>query len=207
SAPPAPRSISRWASWKAPAPSTGRSTACSAIRSSSPRSPGRTMFERLAGLRASRAPLAAGVLMLGLCLVAAGLMPPEWRESLREDALDLVLAVDQRIRRPPRNGPKVVVIDIDRRSVEALGPWPWPRETMARLMQAIAAAHPAATAVDILFAEADERSPAALARKLGSLVDRADLTALAESLPDRDKRLAEALRQMPTARGFVLDPA
>jgi adenylate cyclase len=167
------------------------------------------MFERLAGPRTSRAarrPVTAGVLTLGLCLMIAGLMPPEWRETLREDALDFVLAVDHRVRRPPQNLPDVIIIDIDRRSIEALGPWPWPRETMARLMQAIAAARPAATAIDILFAEADERSPAALARKLGALVDRADLATLAESLPDGDKLLAEALRQVPTALGFVLDP-
>ena len=35
---------------------------------------------------------------------------------------------------------------------------------------------------------------------------RADLRALADSLPDADKRLADALRTGPAVLGFVLDP-
>jgi len=32
----------------------------------------------------------------------------------------------------------VIVVDIDRASIDALGTWPWPRETMARLVEAVA---------------------------------------------------------------------
>lgn len=153
-------------------------------------------------------PVIAGVASLASCLLAALLIPPAWRETIRENAFDLVLAADDRIR--PTSGnrvhPRVTVIDIDRRSIEALGEWPWPRETMARLIEAVAAAQPAAIAVDVLFAGIDSRSPAALARHLGALTGRADLVTLADELPDGDKRLADAVRRAPVVLGFVLDP-
>ena len=49
----------------------------------------------------------------------------------------------------------VVVVTIDEQSVEAVGAWPWPRATNARLMERIAAAGPAAVGVDIIYAEED----------------------------------------------------
>jgi adenylate cyclase len=69
-----------------------------------------------------------------------------------------------------------------------------------------ASAKPAAVAIDVLFAEPDSRSPAALARQLGAQTGRPELAQLAESLPDGDKRLAQAARDLPVAFGFVLDP-
>jgi adenylate cyclase len=40
----------------------------------------------------------------------------------------------------------VIFVDIDRASIDALGTWPWPRETMARLVEAVATGrHPDAT--------------------------------------------------------------
>jgi len=77
---------------------------------------------------------------------------------------------------------------------------------MARIVEAVATARPAAIAIDVLFAEPDDRSPAALARRLGSVTGRAEISTLGESLPDGDKRLARAVGSVPTALGFVLDP-
>src|SRR5262249_34285400 len=54
--------------------------------------------------------------------------------------------------------------------------------------------------------EPDDRSPAALARRLGSVTGNTEISALEESLPDGDKRLARAVGSVPTAFGFVLDP-
>src|SRR5689334_18873328 len=86
--------------------------------------------------------LIAGVLALVLFLAAVLLLPRDWRNVFRETAFDVVLAADRQIRRlkPQDNakGVPVIVVDIDRRSLDALGPWPWPRETMARLIEAVA---------------------------------------------------------------------
>ena len=146
--------------------------------------------------------------MLAVCLVVTLLVPRAWRQIARENAFDLVLAAAQVLApvSPPAGGPRVIVVDIDRRSIARRGAWPWPRDLMAQLFEAVVAARPTVAAVDILFADADSRSPAALARTLGAMTRRADLFALAQDLPDGDKRLADALAQIPVALGFVLDP-
>ena len=153
--------------------------------------------------------LVAGVLALVLFLAAAYSVPKEWRNAFTEKAFDVVLSADRQIRRLKPNAAAkttpVIVIDIDRRSLDALGPWPWPRETMARLVEAAAAGKPSVIGIDILFAQADSRSPAALARQLGSLTAKQDISSLAADLPDGDKNLAAVMKSVPVVLGFVLD--
>jgi len=155
-----------------------------------------------------RAPAVAGIVTLASLLVLMALAPPAWHETVRENAFDAVLGIDQQVQswRGGLAEARVVVVDIDRKSLEALGAWPWPRDTMARLVEPVAAAKPAAIGIDILFAEPDSRSPAALARRLAILTGRTDLRDLAEQLPDGDRRLAKILAGAPVVLGFVLDP-
>jgi adenylate cyclase len=153
-----------------------------------------------------RLPVAVGSALLTFFLAAAILVPQTTREVLRDSAFDITLATDQWLRRPATTDPKVIVVDIDRASIDTLGAWPWPRETIARLIEAVATSRPAALAIDVLFAEPDDRSPAVLARKLGSMTGRSEISALGERLPDGDKQLARAISSVPVALGFVLDP-
>ena len=153
-----------------------------------------------------RLPVVAGAATLTVFLAAVILLPKTTSEILRDSAFDIELAGDQWLRRPAPSDLKVIVVDIDRASIDALGTWPWPRETMARIVEAVATGRPAAIAIDVLFAEPDDRSPAALARRLGSVTGRAEISTLGESLPDGDKRLARAIGSVPVALGFVLDP-
>ena len=153
-----------------------------------------------------RLPVAAGLGTLIVFLAAAIMLPKTMSEALRDDAFDLVLTCDQLLGRRAASDLKVIVVDIDRASIDALGAWPWPRTTMARLVEAVGSARPAAVAIDVLFAEPDDRSPAALARRLGSVTGHAEISTLGESLPDGDKLLAQATSSVPVALGFVLDP-
>src|SRR5262249_1454262 len=137
---------------------------------------------------------------------AAILLPKTRSGVLRDSAFDIDLATDQWLRQPAPSDLNVIIVDIDRASIDALGTWPWPRETIARLVEAVATRRPAAIAIDVLFAEPDDRSPAALARRLGSVTGRAEITRLGESLPGGDERLARAIGSVPVALGFVLDP-
>jgi adenylate cyclase len=143
--------------------------------------------------------------VLALSLGAFAALPAAWREDLRELAFDMVLAADQRLRKRTASAP-VIVVEIDRRALETVAPWPWPRETVAKLVAAVAAQKPAAIGVDILFAEPDPRSPATLARRLGEITGRSDLTRLSETLVDGDELLAGAADESPIAFGFLLDP-
>jgi adenylate cyclase len=49
----------------------------------------------------------------------------------------------------------VRIVDIDDESLHRIGQWPWPRERVAQLIDEIGSQQPAATAMDILFAEPD----------------------------------------------------
>lgn len=50
----------------------------------------------------------------------------------------------------------IVVIGIDDRSLNAIGPWPWPRDVHARLVQALHEAQSGPVAYDVLFMEPRE---------------------------------------------------
>jgi adenylate cyclase len=155
----------------------------------------------------NRAAIIAGVATLVLFDATILLLPDAWLEIVRENAFDIVLNADRLFGSHPReNIANVVVVDIDRRSLEEIGPWPWPREKMADLTNAIAAAKPAVVVFDILFSEPDDRSPAALARRLAKFTGRDEIAELAKDLPDGDERLAKALASTSAVLGFVLDP-
>jgi len=100
---------------------------------------------------------------------------------------------------------RVVVLDIDRASLEREGPWPWRRERIARLIEAARAGGAAAIGVDILFSAPDSQSPAALARKLAEATGDPRALALGGAAADDDARLGEALAPGRVALGFALD--
>ena len=54
--------------------------------------------------------------------------------------------------------PDTVAVDIDEISLSTLGQWPWPRYRLAQLIDRIAAAHPSAIAMDVVFPEPDRTS-------------------------------------------------
>src|SRR3954462_13585531 len=54
---------------------------------------------------------------------------------------------------PP--GKRVVIVDIDERSLTTLGQWPWRRDVIGRLITRLRGMGAAAIGMDILFAESD----------------------------------------------------
>ena len=71
---------------------------------------------------------------------------------------------------PP--GGHVAIVDVDERSLAAVGQWPWPRDTVATLLSKIRGLGAPTIGVDVIFAESDRRGgedgqpDAALARTL-----------------------------------------
>lgn len=97
-------------------------------------------------LRAQSLRFFAVVLALVPLLVLEVLTPSAWQHfneqlSSRTWALAPLDAREQRI----------VVVDIDERSVQALGPWPWPRDLVAALLSALDAQGVSLRIVDIVF--------------------------------------------------------
>lgn len=59
----------------------------------------------------------------------------------------------QRLRPPVSTDPRIVIVDLDDASLQARGRWPWPRQQLASLIDAIQRAEPAYIGLDILLPE------------------------------------------------------
>ena len=165
------------------------------------------MRDRLAGLQGAlaqrAAPLAVATFLPLLILVIS--MLPAY-EAARERALDSLISV---VRSNGRDSP-VLVVDIDRRSIDQQGAWPWSREQIATLVAGIAAAGPKVIGLDILIETRDQQSPAALARRLaaGPVPDelRQRLDTAARTLTDGDLQLRSVLERVPVIMGAAVSP-
>jgi adenylate cyclase len=96
----------------------------------------------------------------------------------------------------------VRIVQIDDESIAKYGQWPWPRTLVARLIDRIAAAHPRALGIDLLFAAPDRTSPPLLAKELPDLPQ--PLSQALAQLPSNESRLADAIAKVPTVLGFAL---
>ena len=94
----------------------------------------------------------------------------------------------------------VRVVDIDEASLKAYGQWPWPRTRMAELVDRLRQAGATTIAFDVLLAEPDRTSPAAMAQ-LWSLAPN---NALLHGLPDHDVVLGRSLAHQPVVLGSSL---
>jgi adenylate cyclase len=94
-----------------------------------------------------------------------------------------------------------VVVEIDERSLQAVGQWPWPRTILASLLRDIERAEPLVIGVDIVMPEADRMSPERLLERA-----RRDDPVLAEHLaplPSNDTELAKAIAAGPVVLAVV----
>jgi adenylate cyclase len=134
---------------------------------------------------------------IGFALLAAfialRIFDPPFLENLRLRSFDFYQVLRPRVAalKP------VVIVDIDERSLAALGQWPWPRTLIADLVTKLEAAGSAAIAFDMILSEPDRMSPSQIAATLPQIDDitRERLKAL----PGNDAVLAAAI-----ARGRVV---
>lgn len=125
-------------------------------------------------------------LVLGL-LIRIG--DPHPVQTLRNASFDFYLQTNPREYTPQ----PVAILDVDDRSLEELGQWPWPRTRVAEMVRKATENGAVAIAFDIVFAEPDRLSPAELTRSSPELQELfGDQLSL---LPDNDKALAQAFSQ------------
>ena len=92
-----------------------------------------------------------------LVLAVLGVFRPAFLARLDDSVYDILLR-SARTRGP---SPNVAIIDVDERSLSALGQWPWRRDVVARLIARLRSEGASAIALDIVFAESDRNGPAA----------------------------------------------
>ena len=113
-----------------------------------------------------------------------------------------------RLTMPQRLDERVVIVDIDEKSLAEVGRWPWGRDKLATLMDRLFNQYKATVVgFDVVFAEPDDssgmKSLDALAKK--DLKENANFQSLVKELRpklDYDARFAQALKQRPVVLGY-----
>ncbi len=139
--------------------------------------------------------LAVGGLLFLVLFHLAGLIP--YQNALRTLAFDIYQNLDPR----ERVSAPVVIVDIDEKSLQEYGQWPWPRSLMARLVEAVNQMQPAAVGIDIIMPEADRAS----ACQVTAYIPGIDASLVEEvcKLPSNDALLAAALADGRVAMGVA----
>ena len=117
---------------------------------------------------------------------------PQWMERLQAVGFDAYQALSpRRVVSMP-----ATIVEIDQKSLAAMGQWPWPRSLLAQLIDDINRQKPAAIGLDIVMPEPDAHSAERVLARAGKL-DPALARQLA-ALPSNDTTLAASLSAAPT---------
>ena len=100
---------------------------------------------------------------------------------------------------PPPQGKPVTIIDLDEESLAEIGQWPWPRTTVAKLIQNLMQMGAAVVACDIVFAEPDRMNPNKIPDTVVGL-DEATKAKL-RLLPSNDEIMSRVVRKSRVVLG------
>jgi len=99
----------------------------------------------------------------------------------------------------------VIIVDIDQKSIDYLGQWPWPRIINAQLLKEIYKAHPASIGMDILFEQSDKSSIKSIKKFYKKYMNLdINVEGLEDSFYDNDKIFADALFSTHTVLAVYL---
>jgi adenylate cyclase len=116
-------------------------------------------------------------------------------QELRVRTFDFFQVLDYR----KKTARPVVIVDIDEKSLKAVGQWPWPRTRIADLVTNLTKLGAAAIAFDAVFSEPDRLNPDIAADTFRNL-DEATREKL-KALPSNDQIFADAIRRSRVVLG------
>jgi len=139
-----------------------------------------------------------------LLFASFGQRKPALLETLDNRLTDTMF----RWRGPVKPAQPIVIVDIDEKSLRAIGQWPWPRNTVAKMIRNLGAGGARVIGLDIVFAEADRTSPKNFVDELQQLLPaQLPPEALAElktkEALDHDLVLGKAMAATPSVLGYV----
>jgi adenylate cyclase len=149
---------------------------------------------------------------IGLALVACLLADAAgWIEVRALTQLER-WAYDARVRLflPRTHDPRIVIVDIDERSLSAEGHWPWDRDKLALMLHQLFARYRVrVVGFDVAFSETGANSglPVLEAAAAGELRDNAPFQAFLQRVRpslDYDRRFAEEIQKDPVVLGFLV---
>ena len=89
----------------------------------------------------------------------------------------------------------VIIVDIDEKSLDTIGQWPWSRVILATLLSKISSTSPSAIAIDIIFPEKDRTSPKQIKSFYKNYFNiDINMTGVPQDLQDNDAIFAEVLK-------------
>ncbi|MGA1931193.1 CHASE2 domain-containing protein [Arcobacter sp. YIC-464] len=90
----------------------------------------------------------------------------------------------------------VVIVDIDEKSLQELGQWPWSRNKVSHILKNLTDAQVAIIGFDVVFAEEDSSSPHKVLNELN--IKR-------ENIPNYDLEFAKTVASTPTILGYLFE--
>jgi len=145
----------------------------------------------------------AGLIMVVLCLVwyvwcsSQGGKFHKFIKALDNRVVDLMF----RIRGDMPTTGDVVVVDLDEKSLQEIGQWPWSRSVVGDMLLKIGAHGPRVIGLDIFFPEADRTSRSRYVPYFEKLTGQK--LELPEEEADNDLVLCRAMEETPTIVGYV----
>ncbi len=147
----------------------------------------------------------SGLWVIPFLFLLSALTLKIWSPTILENFQLAVFDNYQRIQPREYQPTPVRIIDIDDRSIEKIGQWPWPRNVLAELVERLTQMGVAAIAFDIVFAEPDRTSPKQIL-KMWQLEDTNPAYAEAlRNLPDHDDLFSEAIANSNVVTGYALN--
>lgn len=144
-----------------------------------------------------------GIRLLALVLLAAMalfVMLAPFANPLRNAVFDGY----QRLFPLQRTTDPVAIVVIDESALATYGQWPWPRTRIAELVRRISEHEPASIGFDMVFAEPDRFSPAAMAAEMPILPE--NLARALHALPSNDELLGRSIKDRNVVLGIAANP-
>lgn len=140
-------------------------------------------------------------LAITLLTILAYIYPPVWLQTFE----NLFQNSHFRLRGPIAPGPEVLIAKIDEKSIDELGRWPWPRQTMAKLTQKLLDFEARAIGFDVIFSSPQSNPHQESLEQLSQLIpDASPESASARELMDKllresspDAKFAKVLSKAP----------
>jgi len=149
------------------------------------------------------------IIVIAFLLHVVGPYPLPFFERLENQLYDTRL----KLAMPRTVDPRIVIVDIDEKSLAREGHWPWGRDRLAQLVDTLFEHyHIAVLGFDVVFAERDEGSGLMVLEQLAAkqLQQDAQFLAVLEKVrPDlqRDRVFAESLHGRPVILAYYFQPS
>lgn len=124
-----------------------------------------------------------------ISIIALYIFFPKSLESIDNRLRDYMFILRGEI---PQNE-KVIIVDIDEKSLKQIGQWPWSRDVLSVMLENLTNAGVAIIGFDIVFAEEDRTSPHKILKKFNLN---------GSNVPNYDEQFAQTIANTPTILGY-----